>query len=104
MHDYDKEAHLRSILKAVSYRLLAAVATTTIVFVFTRRAILSISVGIVESIVKIICYYIHERFWSFIKLGKKKHPLSSLPVSKPLSDEDMQIIRNKLKELGYIED
>jgi len=31
----DKEAHLRSILKPGSYRVLADIATTTIVFVFT---------------------------------------------------------------------
>ena len=100
----DKEAHLRSILKAVSYRLLAAVATATIVFFFTRRIVLSIGVGLVESIAKIICYYLHERVWSFIGFGKKKHPLSSLPVSKPLAEEDMEIIKNKLKDLGYIDE
>jgi len=99
----EKEAHLRSILKAVSYRLLAAIATSTIVFFFTRRIALSIGVGFVESIVKIICYYLHERAWSFIGFGKKKHPLSSLPVNKPLNEEDMEIIRSKLKDLGYID-
>lgn len=100
----DKEAHLRSILKAVSYRVLASIATMTIVFVFTRRIFLSVGVGLVESIVKIICYYLHERAWSFIGFGKKKHPLSSLPVSKPLAEEDMEIIRNKLKDLGYLDE
>lgn len=100
----EKEAHLRSILKAVSYRLLAAVATMTIVFFFTRRIVLSVGVGLVESVAKIICYYIHERVWSFIGFGKKKHPLSSLPVSKPLAEEDMEVIRNKLKDLGYIDE
>jgi len=100
----DKEAHLRSILKAISYRVLAAIATITIVFVFTRRIVLSIGVGLVESVAKIICYYLHERVWSFIGFGKKKHPLSSLPVSKPLAEEDMEVIRNKLKDLGYIDE
>jgi len=70
-----KEAHLRSILKAISYRLLAAIATTTIVFVFTRKLILSLGVGLVESVAKILCYYIHERAWSFIGFGKKTTPL-----------------------------
>ena len=100
----EKEAHFRSILKAISYRLLAAIATMTIVFVFTRRIVLSVGVGLVESIVKIFCYYLHERAWSFISFGKKKHPLSSLPVNKPLNEEDMEIIRNKLKDLGYIDE
>jgi len=98
------EAHLRSILKAVSYRTCAAIATMTIVFVFTRKAALSVGVGLVESVVKIVCYYLHERMWSFIKIGKKEHPLSSLPVNRPLSDEDMKTIREKLKTLGYVSD
>ena len=100
----EKEAHLRSILKAVSYRLLAAIATATIVFVFTRRIVLSIGVGLVESVAKIICYYLHERIWSHIGFGQKRHPLSSLPVNKPLTEDDMEIIRGKLKDLGYIDE
>jgi uncharacterized membrane protein len=102
MRDY-KEAHLRSIMKAVSYRLLAAVATTTIAFVFTRRLIISLGIASVEAVAKVFCYYVHERLWSFIKFGQKKHPLSSLPVNRPLEEKDMQEIKNKLKELGYID-
>lgn len=97
-----KDAHTRSILKAVSYRLLAATATGSIAFVFTRRWDLSLGIAAVEAVAKIFCYYIHERLWSFIKFGKKKHPLSSLPVNKKLSEEDMEEIKKKLKELGYI--
>lgn len=102
MKDYNKEAHLRSIMKAVSYRLLAAIVTTTIVFAFTRKIALSLGVGAVEAAAKVICYYIHERLWSSIGFGQKKHPLSSLPVERPLDEKDIQAIKDKLKELGYI--
>lgn len=98
-----KETHYRSIAKAVSYRMLAAIATSTIVFVFTRRIALSIGVGLVESIVKVMCYYVHERMWSLINIGKLEHPLSSLPVNKPLGEKDMEIIEKKLRDLGYID-
>jgi len=98
-----KEAHIRSIMKAVSYRLLAAVATTTIAFVFTRRLVISLGIASVEAVAKVFCYYVHERLWSFIKFGQKKHPLSSLPVNRPLEEKDMEEIKNKLKELGYID-
>jgi len=104
MNNYNREAHIRSIMKAVSYRLLAAVATGTIAFVFTRRLDISLGIAAVEAVAKIIFYYLHERLWSFIRFGQKKHPLSSLPVNRPLDEKDMQEIRNKLKELGYIED
>jgi len=97
-----KDAHFRSMAKAVSYRVCAAIATTTIVFVFTRKFALSVGVGLVEAFVKIIFYYVHERVWSLIKIGKKEHPLSSLPVEKPLDEKDMDVIKNKLKDLGYI--
>jgi len=42
----------------------------------------------------------HERL--FISFGKKEHPLSSLPVERPLDEQDMQTIKDKLQELGYI--
>jgi len=102
MNNYNKEAHIRSIMKAVSYRLLAAVATGTIAFAFTRRLDISLGIAAVEAIAKIFCYYIHERLWSFIGFGQKKHPLSSLPVDRPLEEEDLDEIKKKLKELGYI--
>jgi len=97
-----KEEHLRSILKAISYRTCAAIATATIVFIFTRKFALSVGIGLVEAIVKVIFYYLHERVWSFIKIGKKEHPLSSLPVDQPLDEKDLKIIKDKLKDLGYI--
>ena len=102
MKDHSKEAHLRSIMKAVSYRLLASLATSTIVFAFTRKIILSLGVGAVEAVAKVFCYYIHERMWSFIGFGQKKHPLSSLPVNRPLEEKDMEEVKKKLKDLGYI--
>lgn len=102
MRNHNKDAHTRSIVKAVSYRLLAAIATGSIAYIFTRRLDISLGIACVEAVAKIICYYIHERIWSFIKFGQKKHPLSSLPVNKTLKEEDMKEIKKKLKELGYI--
>ena len=99
-----KDAHIRSIIKAISYRTCAAIATTTIVFIFTRKVVLSIGVGLVEAVVKVIFYYLHERVWSFINIGKKEHPLSSLPIQRPLNQEDLEAIKTKLKDLGYIDE
>lgn len=99
-----KDAHFRSVAKAISYRLCAAIVTTTIVFIFTRKIALSIGVGLVESVVKVIAYYLHERMWSQISIGKVQHPLSSLPVDKALEQKDMEVIRDKLRDLGYIND
>jgi len=97
-----KDAHHRSILKAISWRVFATTSTMLIVLAFTRKVVLSIGVGVVEVVVKLILYYLHERTWGFIGVGRKEHPLSSLPVEKPLDEKDMQEIKNKLVELGCI--
>ena len=96
------EAHHRSILKALSWRVLATFATMSIVFIFTRKAALSAGVGAVEVIVKLFLYYLHERAWGCVSIGQKKHPLSTLPVQRPLEVNDMEEVKKKLKDLGYI--
>jgi len=111
----DRDAHLRSIFKAVSYRVLASIAMAVIVFILlsldvmphvstSKKFMISLSAGILEAIVKIVFYYLHERLWTHISFGRKIHPLSSLDVNKPLEEDDMEIIRSKLKDLGYIDE
>ena len=102
--DAYKDARFRSIIKALSWRVFATVATILIVFAFTRRAALSLGVGAVEVVVKLILYYFHERIWAIIPFGKKKHPLSSLPIDSSIKGKDVEIIKAKLKELGYIDE
>lgn len=74
----------------------------SIVFAFTRELALSAGVGAVEVITKLILYYLHERIWNFVGIGTKKHPLSFLSIKKPLDEKDMEIIKDKFKDLGYI--
>jgi uncharacterized membrane protein len=97
-----KDAHYRSILKAISFRAVATVATMTIVFAFTRKVFLSVGIGAVQAVTNLILYYLHERIWGALGIGRKEHPLSSLPVERPLEQEDMREIKSKLKDLGYI--
>ncbi|MHC4543131.1 MAG: DUF2061 domain-containing protein, partial [Planctomycetota bacterium] len=97
-----KDAHHRSIFKALSWRVCASVATILIFFAFTGKLVLALGAGAVEVVVKLILYYLHERIWAFLSIGRKEHPLSSLPVNRPLEQSDMQEIKNKLKDLGYI--
>ena len=97
------ETHSRTIVKAISWRALATLTTMTIVFLFTRRIMLSLGVGLAEIIAKITFYYAHERVWDKVSWGKSKHPLARLAVKRELEPEDMEIIKNKLKELGYMD-
>lgn len=99
-----KDAHYRSIIKALSWRATATISTILIVYAFTQKLLLSLGVGGVEVIVKLILYYFHERLWEVLSIGKKKHPLSEITIKKALEQKDLEIIKNKLKELGYIDD
>ncbi len=98
-----KESHKRTVAKAISWRVIATLTTMTIVFLFTRKFILTLGIGGAEVLSKMIFYYLHERSWQIISWGKKKHPLAALPVKRELEPGDMEIIKDKLKELGYID-
>ena len=64
------ESHSRSIAKAITWRVLGSIATTLIVFLFTRRLIASLAVGGVEFFSKIGLFWLHERIWDRIPLGR----------------------------------
>jgi uncharacterized membrane protein len=66
----DSETHQRSILKSVSFRILATITTIALVVIFTGEILLALEIGVVEVISKLILYYVHERFWDRITWGK----------------------------------
>lgn len=99
----ESEAHTRTVVKAVSWRVIATLTTMTIVYTFTREFVLTLGIGFFEVTCKILFFYLHERLWQRIRWGKERHPLSELKVKRELEPEDMEIIRNKLKELGYLD-
>lgn len=94
--------HSRSIAKAMSWRIIATLTTFTIVYILTRELTLSMEVGAFDVTLKMLFYYLHERGWEKISWGQLRHPLSKIAVKKELSDEDMDIVRQKLKDLGYM--
>ncbi|MBN1521127.1 MAG: DUF2061 domain-containing protein [Candidatus Aureabacteria bacterium] len=97
------ESHARSVSKAVSYRLMGTFATMLIVFIFTRKVVLSLGVGFFELLAKIGCFYLHERIWEKIRWGKIDHPLGELDVKEKLRPEDMEKVKEQLREMGYMD-
>jgi uncharacterized membrane protein len=63
------ESHSRSILKGITWRVIASVTTMTVVYVVTGDLALMASVGFVDIVAKIFFYYIHERSWGKVKWG-----------------------------------
>ncbi len=97
-----KTFHRRSIAKAISWRVVVTLTTFTIVYILTGKLALAMEVGIFDVTSKMLLYYLHERGWEKVSWGQLKHPLSEITVKKELSSDDMDIIRQKLKDLGYM--
>ena len=64
------ESHYRSIVKAVSYRILGSATTAGIFYILTGKASLSLGAGALDMVLKIGAYFIHERIWNHINFGR----------------------------------
>jgi len=53
----------RSIVKSISFRILATIITFIVVWIFTRDIVTSSGITIAENLIKMIAYYFHERAW-----------------------------------------
>ncbi len=65
------ENRVRSMLKSVSFRLIATLTTMVLVLSLTKDIIASFQIGAIEFFGKIALYYFHERLWNGVQLGRK---------------------------------
>lgn len=73
---YKKESHLRSILKGISWRILATTDTILVVLLITCMfdecsIENAIKIGSIEFFIKFLVYYLHERIWQRILINKR---------------------------------
>lgn len=68
------ESHLRSIVKALSWRFMGTVATFCVAFFVTRKLDLAFQIGLTDTVIKLAAFYWHERLWGLIKFGRKTPP------------------------------
>jgi adenylylsulfate kinase len=66
------ETHARSVAKALSWRVMGTIATAALVYLFTRRLVLSLAVGGLEFVSKIGLFWFHERVWDRLRFGRKQ--------------------------------
>jgi len=66
------EKPIRSMAKAISWRIVATLTTILLVFMYTGDLVISGSVGVLEFVLKIIIYYVHERIWNLLGFGRVK--------------------------------
>ncbi|WP_298366091.1 DUF2061 domain-containing protein [uncultured Lutibacter sp.] len=64
------EKPIRSVVKAISWRIIGTLDTMVISWVITGELAMAISIGSIEVVTKMILYYGHERIWNLIKWRK----------------------------------
>ncbi|MEA2048187.1 MAG: adenylyl-sulfate kinase [Campylobacterota bacterium] len=81
-----QESNQRSIVKGISWRIVATSTTILIVYFFFDRLDLAIAAGLIETVLKVGLYWAHERAWFKIRWGKKKiEPFNLWFTGLPLS-------------------
>jgi len=64
------EKHSRSIVKAITYRILIIISDTIIVYIITRRLDIAAGFIAINTVVNTALYFAHERAWNNIHWGK----------------------------------
>jgi len=75
MAEYKTESHLRSLIKGISWRIIATTDTILVVLLITcltGQCSLenAIKIGAIEFIIKFLVYYGHERVWQRLLIDK----------------------------------
>lgn len=66
---YEKESHLRSIVKGLTWRIIATSTIIGIAYFSTGDISLALEIGAIEFVIKILLYYLHERAWQLAPRG-----------------------------------
>lgn len=65
-----KDRPIKSIIKAITWRVVGTLDTMLIAFLITGKFVMAISIGGIEVFTKIGLYYLHERAWEQIRWGR----------------------------------
>ncbi|MEJ2199465.1 MAG: DUF2061 domain-containing protein [Desulfuromonadaceae bacterium] len=65
------ESTRRSIVKALSWRLMATLITGVLVYLLTAEIDFAAKVGMADTSLKFILYFGHERLWNKITFGRE---------------------------------
>ncbi|MBT3030789.1 MAG: DUF2061 domain-containing protein [Candidatus Thiodiazotropha sp. (ex Lucina pensylvanica)] len=63
---------IRSLAKAVSWRVTGSIDTILLSWFFTGSLTTAAAIGLTEVVTKMALYYLHERIWNRIPLGRDR--------------------------------
>ena len=68
-----KVTKTRSLLKAISWRIVGTLDTMVLGWIITGNPIMGLKIGALELFTKFILYYFHERIWLRFKFGTENN-------------------------------
>ncbi len=78
------ESHLRSLVKAVSWRILGSIISIIISFFLTHQLSVALAIGAIDFFCKIVLFYAHERIWDFVPWGMHAKVLNKTKLRKSI--------------------
>ncbi|MGB5553040.1 MAG: DUF2061 domain-containing protein [Flavobacteriaceae bacterium] len=68
--DRTSEKPIRSVAKAVSWRVIGTLDTLLISYLLTGEVAIAASIASIDFVTKMFLYFFHERLWNKISWGK----------------------------------
>lgn len=66
------DSPVRSLAKAVSWRITGTIDTFIISWIITGYVLLATGIAFTEIMTKIVLFWLHERVWNQVKWGRTK--------------------------------
>ena len=85
------DTNLRSIIKALSWRLTGTIDTFIVSFFVTGELLIAGSIASIEILTKIVLFWMHERVWNNVKWGRFTKPTAH-PVGFDWRKETVQML------------
>lgn len=68
-HAFQEESHLRSVVKGITWRIIASTTILIITYFTTGEMETAVTIASIEFFVKFLLYYLHERAWIMMPRG-----------------------------------
>lgn len=76
------ERPIRSLAKAISWRVTGSIDTILLSWLFTSDLRIAAAIGLTEVATKMVLYYLHERAWNRIPLGRRETVLQAERINE----------------------
>lgn len=74
LRSFGTDTHARTIVKSLTWRIGGFAMTMGVAWAVTGKAETAASIGLLDTLVKLLAFYLHERAWFRIPFGRARPP------------------------------